>query len=113
MIDWVLGLWANKWIALGLYWLPAAICVVGYTMRTARNYMVDKRDRETKKYYSPTDTIGSLIGRALVSFIPIGNLWAAMFDVSPEFFGRIFEWIGKVFDQPLVPAKPNTDRSEQ
>ncbi len=46
--------------------------------------------------YRPTDTVGTLIGRAFVSFLPVANLWAAMFDLAPDVFER-------VFNQPLVP----------
>lgn len=54
-------------------------------------------------YYSPTDKIGTLIGRALVSIIPVANLWAGMFDVAPRLFHRLIERIEKIFDTPLVP----------
>lgn len=53
--------------------------------------------------YKPTDTVGTIVGRVLVSWLPVANLWAALFDLGPEVFGRFFRWIGKVFDQPLVP----------
>jgi len=54
-------------------------------------------------YYSPTDKIGTLIGRALVSIVPIANLWAGMFDVAPRLFSHLIERIEKIFDTPLVP----------
>lgn len=55
-------------------------------------------------YYSPTDRIGTLIGRALVSIIPIANLWAGMFDISPRLFSRLIERIEIIFNTPLVPS---------
>jgi hypothetical protein len=89
-----------------LYWIPLVFCMVGYSIRTGKNYRKDVKDRgDSSKSYCPTDTIGDLIGRALVSIIPIANLWAAMFNLAPDFFGELFEYIGKVFDQPLVPRK--------
>lgn len=114
MIDWVLGLWANKWIAFGLYWLPLVFCAFGYMLRTARNYRKDREERSKPgAYYHPTDTIGTLIGRGVMSIMPVGNLLAAVFDLSPEVFGRFFEWIGKVFDQPLVPDRPDLKRARE
>lgn len=108
MIDWVLGLWANKWIAFGLYWLPLAFCSFGYVTRTARNFAKDRAARvKPGSTYYPTDTIGTLIGRALVSIVPLANVCAAAFDLAPEVFGRFFDWIGRVFNQPLVPDLPN------
>ncbi len=119
MIDAILNYWANPWIAVFLYWLPLMVCAIGYTVRTFENYhkdvihrkeYIDGKNAATESrslcnapYYSPTDKIGTLIGRALVTFIPFANLWAASFDVSPRLFRRIFERIEKIFDQPLVP----------
>lgn len=54
-------------------------------------------------HYSPTDKIGTLIGRALVSIVPVANLWAGTFDVAPRLFHRLIERIEKIFDTPLVP----------
>jgi hypothetical protein len=110
MIDWVMNQVANPWIALGLYWLPLAFCVVGYIARTARNYVKDRAKREKaaaegKDNYYPTDTIGDLIGRGFVTILPVGNLFAALFDVAPELFGKFFEWVARVFSQPLVPSR--------
>lgn len=107
MINWVMQYWANVWIALGLYWFPLAICSVGYTVRTWRNFRKDRKERETDKHYSPTDTVGTLIGRGIVSIVPIANLCAATFDLAPEMLGSFIERIGKIFDQPLVPKKRN------
>jgi len=132
-INYLLTNWMTGWMGMLLYWLPLSICVVGYTLRTAENYQKDlierdkvrnlikkrkeldgnpeelerfNRNRDTDKYasyYSPTDKIGTLIGRALVSVIPVANLWAGMFDVAPRLFHRLIERIEKIFDTPLVP----------
>lgn len=127
MIDYILGYWANPWIALFLYWLPLGICAVGYTLRTFENYQKDLKARSeyvtaraaanaetgggyAKRsicYYRPTDKIGTLIGRAVVSICPIANIWSAMFDVSPRLFHRLIQQIEKFFDQPLVPSPDN------
>lgn len=127
MIDAILGYWANPWIAMMLYWLPLSICALGYTLRTFENYHKDLAARtayvsalaEAKRkdddgrsmrgvdYYSPTDKIGTLIGRALVTLCPIANVWAAVFDVSPRMFSRIIQRVEAIFDQPLVPRPEN------
>lgn len=113
------------YMGLLLYWLPLVVCVFGYTLRTWLNYQSDLLERELAeksrreavgtpaekqppwvssiRIYAPTDTIGTLIGRALVSVVPVANLWASVFDLGPKIFGRFFKWIGNVFDQPLVP----------
>lgn len=96
---------ANYWLSFFLYYLPLGLCLYGYSIRTWKNYQKDTEARDSDKYYLPTDTIGSLIGRAIVTIIPVGNLLAATFDIGPKIFANFFEWIGRVFDQPLVPKK--------
>jgi hypothetical protein len=108
VIDWVLNLWANRWIAFGLYWLPLAFCAFGYILRTGRNFRKDRAKRvEVGEFYHPTDTIGTLIGRGLLTIIPLANVCAAVFDLAPEVFGKFFSWLERVFSQPLVPDLPN------
>ena len=104
MIDWVINFQLNSLIGVLLYWVPLSICVYGYTARTLVNYLLDVKVREEDtEHYSPTDTVGSLIGRGLVSILPIANLWAASFDVAPEVFRTAWKWIEDAFDIPLVP----------
>lgn len=105
----ILEIFSFRFLALLLFWLPAAICVVGYTARTWRNIRKDVADRAARvsgqgNYYVPTDTIGTLVGRALVSFIPLANLWATFFDVGSEIFEKFMKWIGQFLDIPLVPG---------
>lgn len=105
MIDYLGSLRANGLFAVLLYWLPMASCLVFYTARTARGYMRDKARRAGADgaYYVPSETVGGILGRALVSIVPVANLWAAFFDLAPNVFERLFEWIGATFNQPLVP----------
>jgi hypothetical protein len=102
---WIYGFDFTSWMGFLLYWLPLSLCVYGYTIRTWLNYQKDVKDRESMEFYSPTDTIGTLIGRGLASTIPVVNLWAASFDVAPRLFSALFKWLGRIFDQPLVPKK--------
>ena len=119
-INWVYEYWLTGWMGLFLYKLPLSLCVVGYTIRTFDNFHRDLEARErylnylkakennepfvnVNSYYRPTDTIGTLIGRALVSLIPVANLWAGIFDVAPRMFSRVIKLVEKVFDTPLVP----------
>jgi hypothetical protein len=124
MFDWLLNFEWNGLLGILLYWVPLLFCALFYTIRTAEGYMADKRNlaldveerrkeqgtpyRSLQHYYHPTETIGGILGRALVSVTPVANIWAALFDLSPKVFSRLFGWLGKVFDQPLVP-KPRRD----
>lgn len=95
---------ASFWLAFFLYWLPLALCLYGYTVRTFRDYRKDVAARE-KDYYHPELTIGLIVGRLVMAVLPIGNLFAAVFNVAPEVFGDFFRWVGKALDIPLVPKK--------
>lgn len=104
ILNYILTFQWNSWLAIGLYWVPLSFCVYGYTARTIKRYVSDKKERETPgAFYYPRETVGCLIGRALVTILPIANLWAALFDLAPKIFSEFFTLIGKIFDQPLVP----------
>jgi hypothetical protein len=107
MISYIKEFEWNSLLGILLYWVPLAFCAVFYTVRSAQNYMRDKEAREKPGgYYVPSETVGALISRALVSVIPIANIWAAMFDLAPHVFGRLFRWLAATFSQPLVPDSP-------
>lgn len=115
MLDWLKEFEFTNWMGLALYWLPASICAYGYTVRTWLNYQKDVAAREKAEaaitergrplVYFPTDTIGTLIGRAVATVCPVANLWAASFDVAPKLFSSFFGWVSRVFDTPLVPRR--------
>lgn len=103
-MDYILNLKINSTLGIFLYWLPLALCAVGYISRTYHNYQRDKTERiRPGAYYTPSDTIGTLIGRGLISIIPVANVCAATFDVAPELFGRFFDKLEIIFSAPLVP----------
>lgn len=102
---------ANFWLAFCLYWLPLALCLYGYSVRTFRDYrkdVADRDDAEHGRYYVPTLTIGLILGRLLMALVPVANLLAAIFNVAPEVFGDFFRWLGRTFDMPLVPKRKRT-----
>ena len=93
-----------------LYWVPVAICAIGYTIRTLVSCSSDyqnRKDYESGKNisYYPTETIVAIIGRALVCFIPIANLWISILDFGSTYLRNIFIVIEKIFCQPIVPAR--------
>jgi hypothetical protein len=108
MIEWIKSFEFTSLMGIVLYWLPASLCVYGYTVRTWLNFQKDTKARaeaaRPSNYY-PTDNMGDLIGRAVVAVVPIANIWAAAFDVAPKMCATMFNWIGRVFDAPLVPRR--------
>lgn len=108
MMDFVINFKFNSLLGIILYWIPLSLCAFGYTMRTGFNYQKDL-DKRSESYYVPTDTIGTLIGRAIICLLPIANLWAALFDVAPMLFGRFFTFFDKLLNQPLVPRRKESE----
>jgi hypothetical protein len=101
-----------------LYWVPLLLCIFGYTIRVIVDVQKDV-DARTKaeeagpgknQCYVPSVRIGTILGYALVSIVPVANLWAALFDVGPKIFGRFFSMLGQIFDQPLVPRRKTSQR---
>lgn len=104
-LDTILGFDFTSLMGVLLYWVPLSICVFGYTLRNAADYMNDKasRDSEESSYYTPSLTIGTIVGRGLAATIPVVNMWAALFDVSPKLFSRFFTMLSEMLNAPLVP----------
>lgn len=100
MIDYVLSFEFNSLLALGVYWVPMLVCFITYTFEVINEYKVDLRRCE-QKYYTPRVTVGLLIWMTALTFIPVLNLFAMVFDCA----GSVFRWIGDVFDTPLVRSK--------
>lgn len=101
IIHWFLSFDFTGQMGLLLYWMPAVLCAYGYTARTSQRYRqcCEKRD---KGEYFKSDTVGTLIGRFIMTLTPVMNLFAAIFDLGPRVFGSFFEMIGRAFDRPLV-----------
>lgn len=101
ILNWFLSFDFTGQMGLLLYWAPMLLCAYGYTARTSQRYhqCCEKRD---KNEYFQSDTVGTLIGRAIVTFMPVTNLFAAIFDLGPRIFGSFFLMIGRAFDKPLV-----------
>ena len=109
MIEWLQETfiwWTSGWIGLLVYWVPAALCVVGYTFETISDYRRDvERRLEAQKserdWYRPELKIGTILWRALISFVPVGNVIALIFDVLSQYA----ELVVRFLSIPLVPDK--------
>lgn len=107
----------NSFLGILLYWVPLTVCLLGYTMRTMKDIKKDVSKRAAadadpkNSYYSPTITIGKILGRLFASICPIWNLLAALFDIGGDLIGNIVGFLADKFTQPLVPArKKETDQ---
>lgn len=95
MIDWLIsGLVLIKtfslW-AIGLYYIPAVLCLVGYGFLLKKKYTEAVRAREKDQYFT-SPTIGNVLGWILLSLVPVVNIFALIFDIE-------------LFNVPLVKSK--------
>jgi hypothetical protein len=103
-MNWLMGFDLTSRMGILLYWLPLALCAYGFTERTFTHYRKCCERRDKGEFFE-SDTVGTLIGRAIVTVLPVTNLLQAVFDLAPRIFGRFFKMLGQVFNTPLV-AKP-------
>lgn len=88
--------------------LPAALCLVGYFFRTIRKVKEDKTRREEyDEWYVPQETVGTILGRIIVSLIPTVNIMALVLDLSQEVFEKVVPFIKRFVNIPLIRKKAN------
>jgi uncharacterized membrane protein HdeD (DUF308 family) len=96
-IAWFVAFDFTSQMGLLLYWLPLVLCAIGYVFRTIIKYQECCELRaEGKTFYS--DTIGVLIGRFILTVVPVLNLFALVFSVM----GGYFKVLAHILDVPLV-----------
>ncbi len=94
----------TSWPGILLYWIPLVICLIGYSIKTIKQYLKDKKVRETPgTYYIPSLTIGTVLARILATVLPTINLIAAIFDIVPKLSSQLFLLVDDLFCYPLVP----------
>lgn len=100
-------------LGLYLYWFPVGICLVGYTVRTVLLVKEDLKKRREAALpggcYIPGVTVGSILGMVLISWIPLVNLLAAAFDLTPKFVPKLCDWFRDLLDIPLVPRRKKSN----
>jgi len=67
-------------------------------------YRADLKDSQGD-FYVPQLRIGFIVWSIIVSFIPILNTFLAVFEFTPKILIRVFTWIDKFLNTPLVPKK--------
>ena len=110
MVKWVDSFGFTGWMGFILYWSALIVCAYGYALQTWQNYQKDVKKRDEDRFYHPTDTVGTVVGRVFITVIPVVNIIAAAFDVGPKLSWAFFGWIGKALDVPLVPRKKQPEQ---
>lgn len=92
-----------------LYWLPLIGAATIYFFRTVieiRRDLANKREvfdtTSERTHYYPTVTVGTIVGRILLTVIPVVNLVVFVFDCAPALTKRFFSTISEILDMPIV-----------
>ena len=108
MIDYILNFQFNTWLAVGLYWVPLTLCLIGYTVRSWNNYQDDIEKINAAKtcnsYYTVRGqlTIGTVLGRFLGSIIPGLNILCLVFSIGYSMLNSILETLGNFLSISLA-----------
>ena len=99
-----------QWVVVAFYWIPLALCAVGYTVRTTKEIKHDLNDRRQSDllphgYYYPSVTIGTIAGRLLLTVTPLINIAAFVTDLGIDMIGHALDVIGKTLDCPIVSSR--------
>lgn len=89
------------------YWLPMILCFVGYTGRTWYQIKELRRGRTDKYEYRHLDsiTVGTILGRVLLSVTPIVNIIALVFGLSYDMMNKVGSWISNILSFELVKKR--------
>jgi len=116
--------WISGIMGICVYWLPVVILLVHYSMRSWSDIQEDRKAVEKyneavkawenapdhdghgkPNYYHEHTTIGRMVGRYVVAFVPVVNLGLALFDALGEMMDTIGKRIRKIFNINII-AKP-------
>lgn len=95
--------------ALFFYWIPVVLCVVGFLFDFREMYKSDL-DNYQSNYYVPKLTVGAIVGRMVLSFVPICNFIASIrhaFCLIHNILSTFAEWL----DIPIIKGKPKPEKS--
>ena len=106
-VDFLMQLDFTSYMGIGLYWIPAVLCLIAYTVRSWKEYQKDLKSREKSGYYRPTLTIGSILAKLFASLMPGLNILSLVFHVGAGMISTVGEFFSKLLDIPLVRPKKN------
>ena len=106
-----------------VYWLPAILCVIGYGFRSVNDYYKDldtradvikrKAEYDSKpeasrpivfyNNYTPSLTVGKVVGRMFVAFIPVINIITTVFRFLPQLGSEVIKAWNRWLNIPFVP----------
>lgn len=90
---------------LFLYTIPVIVNALGYLIRTVKAYNKAVKRRDEGEYFQ-SETVGTIVARVIVSFLPVINIFSGIFSSGPEIVAAIYEHFSGILDIPLVKDLP-------
>lgn len=97
-------------MGLSLYWVPFVLCSVSYFLKTHKEYREELRARDSSGHYYPKLTVGTIVGRAFCTVVPLINLLALVFDAGPFLLSSIYKKFDMFLDYPIVKPIRKVDQ---
>lgn len=113
--------WEMNTLNAFLYYVPAFLCLVFYFGKSVLEFKKDfdaraggriktldpkkanSYDRQVALDYVPHITYGTLLGRFVLSLLPVANLWLTVTEVMWTYITNIMEFFQEFFNKPIVP----------
>jgi hypothetical protein len=80
------------------------LCLIGYSIRTTKGIVRDLKNKN-ETYYYPKTTVGTIIGRFGLSFIPVINIFAFFVDLAYDWLDNVAKLIDRVLSTPVIKRK--------
>lgn len=93
-----------KTLLFVLYVVPTVLCVIGYSIRTAKDVIHDLKNKN-ETYYYPKTTVGTIIGRFGLSVIPVINIFVFFMDLAYDWVDKAARLTDRVLNTPVVRRK--------
>ena len=78
------------------------LCLIGYTIKSIKDYKRDVSRKESIDYYINKLTWGTILLRLIVSVLPLLNILALTIDLLRDWLEKWWDVIGKFLSRPIV-----------
>lgn len=111
LINLVTNVHLNSTLGICLYWIPVVVCLIGYCI-DFRNFYKSDLENYQKSYYDPKLTIGAILGRLVLSFVPVCNLFIAVTRHIWRIIYRILDHFDFVLNIPIIKHNPKPEEKK-
>lgn len=88
------------------YLFPVLANLIYFSYVTYKNCRDDAATlSHSPDYYHPTDKVGDILYRVLITFFPVVNILFLLFEAIPLTFPKFVKTIESILEYPLVPKK--------